>query len=415
MTLAPAPSPIQTRKEDSASFSLPGPLTTQALDLADRLVAEVLAQPANAAEGITLARGTSGDLLLLLEYAHHQPRAAIDLKIEALFEVVTEAVESTPLPTGLWSGICGIMWTLDYAGRRHGLHREAIAELMGEYDEHLLHYTSRAESGRHLDIISGLSSQAIYATERENSATVSQLRHAIAARLREGAVMDAEGGVHWRMFPGRYKREPFPPNQPEPLDLGYAHGVPGVIAALVALTSREPHLQVDDLIQGGMRWMERQARPHPAHSRYSCWVGHEMDSRLAWCYGDLGVAITQTLRGLTADDACLLEAGCSLFQQRCLNSQVSSGVSDSGLCHGAAGIALIAEWLYRINRDEQLAKIRNDWLQRAIRLTEAELEREGFQTGLLGKHTGVALTCLTLATGSTLKWAAPLVFGLSEQ
>ena len=77
-------------------------------------------------------------------------------------------------------------------------------------------------------------------------------------------------------------------------NLGLAHGVPGVIALLgaacatgVAAGTARP------LLDGAVAWLLAQRLPDGFVSQFSYWAGPGIKaepSRLAWCYGDLGLA-----------------------------------------------------------------------------------------------------------------------------
>src|SRR5690606_6343714 len=87
-------------------------------------------------------------------------------------------------------------------------------------------------------------------------------------------------------------------------NLGVAHGVPGVIgflgevcAAGVAVDKARP------LLDGAVRWTLANQRPPGSVSRFGYNVVPDRKaeavpgSRLAWCYGDLGLAVSLLLAG----------------------------------------------------------------------------------------------------------------------
>ena len=111
----------------------------------------------------------------------------------------------------------------------------------------------------------------------------------------EDAAEVQEVGLSWHTAP-----EWLDPDSPESAagyyNLGLAHGVPGVIAFLARLlpTNVAP-AQVRRLLAGAVQWLLRQ-KDRDERGSYRYFVGSP-GTRLAWCYGDLGVAQALLLAG----------------------------------------------------------------------------------------------------------------------
>ncbi len=119
-------------------------------------------------------------------------------------------------------------------------------------------------------------------------------------------------------------------------------------------------------------------------------------SRLAWCYGDLGVALAlrKAARALDSDDWA--SASSEAVRTAASASIEASLVVDAGLCHGAAGVALV----FSNFTDEPLAiEAANRWWSLVARFA--------FTTravGLLEGLAGIALALESRITGSR-EWA----------
>jgi lantibiotic biosynthesis protein len=71
-------------------------------------------------------------------------------------------------------------------------------------------------------------------------------------------------------------------------------------------------------------------------------------SRLGWCYGDLGIALMLWQCGNAIDRADWKAEALRIFQFNCKRRDAGANhINDAGLCHGAAGVALIFQRMYR--------------------------------------------------------------------
>lgn len=70
-------------------------------------------------------------------------------------------------------------------------------------------------------------------------------------------------------------------------------------------------------------------------------------SRLAWCYGDIGVALALGEAAVVSDDMALYDFSMKVLKYASLRrGTLENGVCDGCLCHGAAGLALIFHKFY---------------------------------------------------------------------
>src|SRR5262249_2892248 len=128
-----------------------------------------------------------------------------------------------------------------------------------------------------------------------------------------------------------------------PFDLGLAHGAPGVIAVLASILAQGVEGdRARDLIDGAIEWLGGERLPSTAASRHSSSAGPAPTgdaSRLAWCYGDLGIASALHLAGRIADVRAWREEAVALALQSGARDPAAARVRDAAICHGAAGVA----------------------------------------------------------------------------
>jgi lantibiotic biosynthesis protein len=202
-------------------------------------------------------------------------------------------------------------------------------------------------------------------------------------------------------------------------DLGVAHGIPGVIAFLAQVYRLGlAHARVQRLLDGAIDWLFRQRRTADdgavfayTSEDYAC------AARLAWCYGDLGIAATLWMAGdCAARSEWKRQAGwlARLAAKRTLKE---SGIIDPFLCHGAAGVAHLFNRLYQNTGDILLREAAVNWYSH---LLGADFNREAEERdseasdsdpissarvlGLLEGEIGVALSLLSATTSAAPTW-----------
>jgi hypothetical protein len=201
-------------------------------------------------------------------------------------------------------------------------------------------------------------------------------------------------------------------------NLGVAHGVPGVIGLLAEAC--KGGISVDHaspLLDGAVQWLLAQKGANPLHSVFPNVVvpgaGVPPDySRLAWCYGDLGIAATLLGAARCVGRAEWEQEAVDLARRAAGRSPETSGVRDASLCHGAAGVAHLFNRMYQATGDPPLREAARFWYRHTLALrrpgewlagfyawepvTPTEL-RQAPTTGFLTGAAGVGL-CLLAAT-----------------
>jgi hypothetical protein len=165
-------------------------------------------------------------------------------------------------------------------------------------------------------------------------------------------------------------------------NLGLAHGVPGVIALLggacaagVAVDAAMP------LLEETVAWLLEQRLPEGERSWFGYWVGPDVvpqGSRLAWCYGDLGIAAALLYSARCVGEATWERAAVSIASAAAARPPEQAGVVDAGLCHGSAGVAHLFNRLYQATGEEELASAARFWFTRTLAFQQAGRGIAGF-------------------------------------
>lgn len=106
-------------------------------------------------------------------------------------------------------------------------------------------------------------------------------------------------------------------------------------------------------------------------------------SRLAWCYGDLGIAYSLWRAGKATSNAIWLKKSLEIFSYSAKRISVErTGVIDAELCHGSAGVAMIFRRMYLWTGCDEFKEATNFWINKTLNYA-------CFDDGLAGYKTYV--------------------------
>ncbi len=212
-----------------------------------------------------------------------------------------------------------------------------------DIDHALLGFLQTSPWPRPYDLMSGLVGYGVYALERLPRASARACLTSVLARLEELAVW-APDGCYWPtpppLLPAR-DRAGYPNGY---VNLGLSHGAAGVIALLARATTAG-FSPARALLDGAVRWLLARPQPDAEGSRFSAVAEPDgvtaTATRVAWCYGDPGIAAALALAAEATERDDWAQAAGATYAASMRRPTAACRVHDAGLCHGSAGLALI--------------------------------------------------------------------------
>jgi len=358
------------------------PIATGALEARVRAVlgeyAEVIAAadvPARDAGAVALWWAYAGD-----RYGSDARREqAVDRLCESINEVEGLA---------LHGGVVGLAWALAHVVD------ESADELLGELDELVV---AAIDQTREYDLIEGLAGTALYFLERPRSALRDLALNRIVARLdelRDGpSARPVTNNVRnevrkgtadlWRDREGR-------------IDLGVAHGAPGVLAVLTRINGAlgaRGHVTSNSIAQLTAEIAAAIRAYALPDGQFPSFAGGDAGkpARTAWCYGDPGLSC--------AFARCEPLAAEEYASRAAKRDATQTGVKDAGLCHGAFGLAHIFQ---RWGLDDAARA----WLERGLDMPKPT------GTSLLEGAPGAGLALIAAVSNEDPGWGRIMAFDL---
>lgn len=262
----------------------------------------------------------------------------------------------------LYGGWTGLGWLTT--------HLDAEADFVAPYVDQLLARAVVDWPPRFgYDLISGLIGIGVYFVERLPAESAKRGLLLVLEAL-ERTTVETAAGTTWftapEFLPARQRRL-----APKGYyNLGVAHGVPGVCWLLGKLcTTNLGGGRAASLLRTSLRWVRSHQRD-PAHPSLPSWAavgsGLEPHSRLAWCYGPLGVSAVALAAAKTIEDKESMEWARTLALACAQVPPEEAQTRDAGLCHGTAGNAHIFLRLYRNDGHAIFRQAARDWLKATL-------------------------------------------------
>ena len=278
-----------------------------------------------------------------------------------LAEAVRKFNGHTPA-LGIDGGAARLGWTI-----AHLASREVADDRCARLD-HMLAHAVRDWIGE-FDLMNGLVGFGVYALERGMSGRA--LAKSVLDRLERSATGHG-GGLAW-FTAGEYLPANHAKAAPDGYwNLGIPYGVPGVIALLARFVVAGIEVRrARALLEGAMRFLLSTTEP-PASvdvGRFPPWLPYQkrVSTRLAWCYGDLGVAAALMGAGLHVGIDAWTREGVALARTCAARTLEQAHIHDANICHGAAGIAHLFHRMARATNDQTLYTAARAWIDETLR------------------------------------------------
>nr|WP_299345958.1 lanthionine synthetase C family protein [Allomuricauda sp.] len=243
------------------------------------------------------------------------------------------------------NGIAGFGWALQHLVDQNFIELD-LNELLTPFDGYFLRQMEFEFKDKHYDLLHGALGYGFYFLKRFSSPNISeQEKNRYEAYLEQ--VLDSlekmainEGdGLKWESVLDIRRGN-------KGINLSLSHGMSSVIYLVSKLHATGfSKTRTEKLLTGALKYIERfENKEEQGISLYPSWVETsktlEYKSRLAWCYGDIGIGKSWGWAGhLLNNQEMLDKAQYILAQASKRRLPEETMVVDSGYCHGSFGNA----------------------------------------------------------------------------
>jgi lantibiotic modifying enzyme len=367
-------------------------------------------------EATGILSGLAGIVPFLFDYSQYSKNTSYaDLGEKYIYEIFTK-LEREHSSLVFSKGLAGIGYVLEQ------LHQKGFIEKVDILDQHIplfVHDVQMKLKNKYFDALHGAIGTGFYLLKKiENRDALSGVK-ALIKYFKENAI-ETTDGIYWPNGNNNY-----PGSQ---MNFGLAHGLPSVLVFLSLCI--EAGIEKDtctELLKRNAEFILSTKNPSPYSKDNLSLFKDSADrkdysSRLAWCYGDLGVAlafhkVNKTVGGFRWVVNELLERSV----QR--TSVKETSAYDGGFCHGTAGILHIYKLFHNAGFKEISPTNIEYWLSKTLKFgTHYDKpnnagyycyngntdEEYSAKIGLLMGVTGIGHTLLSLKNGD-YSWSEGLM------
>lgn len=330
-----------------------------------------------------LFAGKFGIALFLLEYSKHFGDNQMKVKGLSLIKDVFGDIERTKLPIASFcNGISGIGYGLNYLNEQKIINSDINDLFDRDIDNYLFEVMKLNLYHNDWDYLHGALGIGLYFSikSKYNNQLLKNIDHLLCF-FDATKKHHTSNGLKWLSVIDH-----------ETGEIGYnislSHGISSIAAIMIKMYERKIFTdRTEELAIGAINYILDQEIDVSKYGSYFPSQSKEgsqklFRSRLAWCYGDLGIGMT------------LLNAGNVFGRKEWINKAIDvllnaaisrrnlkeNAINDVGLCHGAVGVGIIFNNLWKRTNIHQFKEATNYWINKT-------LEMATFQDGLAGYKT----------------------------
>jgi len=379
------------------------------------------ALPETRVEGEGLMGGAAGLACFYAYYADYSRKRSYKERSMNMMERSINPPDGHRGRYSLSDGLAGICWTIDHL-IKNKLYDFDAADIFTNVDSLLYEGMMLEVREGHYDYLHGALGIALFfLRDKENEEYRNYLAE-VVRELKNLAITDADGSIKWNsVLDGDTGLQG--------VNLSLSHGMASIIIILSKIMEAGIEESLcTDMIMGGLRYIEkRKLDPEEYLSSFPSWGVENTEelknSRLAWCYGDLGIALAFITAGRQLKNTPYQMDGVDLLMRSSRRKDlIENSVHDAGICHGASGIALIYNIMYQQTGRKSLCEAALYWLDVSLNMACHEDGLAGYKawyhpeyggwkanTGLLEGVGGIGLTLLSFISEREANWAESLL------
>ncbi len=342
---------------------------------------------------IGLLGGNLGSLLCNY-YIKEESEEYITKQLEICLDIIPD--KQTAL--SFCNGLAGVSWLFNFFNKKDIIDVD-MDNMFGKTDEYLHKYMIQQVKTGNFDFLHGAVGIGIYFIDR------------LANKKIEGYIFDLIDGlfaISIQEKDGSFKIISVVNHETgeKGYNLSLSHGFSSIIVFLSKAIDQNINIEKSNvLLNGSVKYLlkNKLSTTNNFHSVFPSVIADGIplnSSRLAWCYGDLGIGIALYQAGVITKKIEWEEFALDvLYKCTKRRNLKQNSVVDAGLCHGTAGIGQIFHRMYRNTDDAVFKDAAQYWFDKTRKFEKSEQGYKAWQgklgwvneTNLLEGATGIKL------------------------
>ncbi|MCL2289185.1 MAG: lanthionine synthetase C family protein, partial [Bacteroidetes bacterium] len=278
-------------------------------------------------------------------------------------------------------GLAGMGWLYEYLSQRKVMNIDTNL-LLEDVDICLAKALKNFMIENNYDFLHGGVGLALYFTKRvtKKKELISVLNQFVED-LEHVSIKQEDGAIKWlSVLNKRLNTYGY--------NISLSHGMSGIVAILSKLYKIEGinKQKTETLLRGVVQYILAQEIDKDKYGSYFTYNALEntsdiVKSRLAWCYGDLGIASVLYLAGKTLEEDFWINKALEIliFAATKRRNLEDNFVNDACLCHGTAGIGHIFYRMWWNTKLPEFKKAADYWFQETLKMATFKDGAAGFK------------------------------------
>jgi len=306
-------------------------------------------------DDIGLFSGICGQILFFSNSKKNDFRDLIKRNIELVISKINNGYN---YPTFCF-GIAGVVWTIEHLISKKLIERKD-AVLLYQLDEYLYRMMHSEIKNRNYDFLHGSIGIGVSLCKRKSSNIALKGVIELVESLYDDRIVQSGNSMAWefKVWDGESFRKV--------VNLSLSHGMASIISfCSLLLKSGIDNVKIRSVLNGAANYfVQYLAKPRINESIFPSWVenGEPLyPSRMAWCYGDVGIASALFSAHEATGTSEFKDAALEIFSHNA--TRRCKWLVDPGFCHGAAGLSHMYRRIYNKTGIQSYCDTSNYWLQ----------------------------------------------------
>lgn len=357
-----------------------------------------------------ILNGNFGILLFLFYYVRYSKKQSIITLVEKYAEELLMVLPKGVQHYTFCSGLSGILYLFNFL-RNHQFIDIDIGPYKAEFELYIMNEMKKDFAIGNYDFMHGALGGGIYFLgQHSNKKSIDDVVNYLYSIAE---VDDTKNVFKWQSLINST-------SDIRGYNISLSHGISSIIIFLCnVIKGGIDNKKIRLMLKGSINYVLSQ---QVDVAEYGCYFpSHSLEysstlkSRLAWCYGDLGIAMSLWQAGKLLVDSELQKKSLEiLIHSTSRISYSKSVVNDAGICHGSAGIVMVYNRMYIDTRMDLFKEARNYWLIRTLNYSYHNDGLAGYKTvcgkelikdySLLTGISGIGLILISCLAGDKQDW-----------
>lgn len=327
-------------------------------------------------QNISLFSGLGGIALFNFYYAKkYSSQEAYDKgfdQISKIFDVINSGFGEFSFTMGL----AGIAWLIDHLVTFDFLEEDTVG-ILDDLDELLTEIMISEMQKGYYDYLHGALGVGLYLSKRKKSNHVNQKLNIFINILEEKSEIDGNG-LKWVSVLRKLTGE-------QGYNISLSHGIISIANILgrfnsLSINNDKVKLIVERTVNYVINQKNEPNKYSSIYPNFSKEDSKMRESRLSWCYGDLGIASTLWQLSQKYNREDWKEEALDVFEKNTKRQDlVKNMVYDAGLCHGSAGVAHIFNRMFMNTGNKLFKEAANYWFKITLEMANKKDGIAGFK------------------------------------